>query len=283
MGLPDVTFYQFVAIILPGFYIITMLIIGAAVFFNIPLDSSLNQAILAPLYIISGLIVGILLDSVDLINWTSERIHRLLPEIKFFRGQYPSYFLIERCEQKLASGECEPDCINRLRGPEEDKNFTFLRVWFYIFDNLFPGYLRTFVLTQGHTCRAVLYIKVLSWIFAILGLLLLFMQCAIDLALFWFWQILAWFVNVDRVPEKDLSQLGMKSLFIIASLFIGLLFHHFNSAKEVDGQWKTKGVWSKWKNICADQRFWLRLNDDLLEEIICKGKAPKSQLSEPSR
>ena len=273
MGIPTVAFWQFLKIILPGFYVVTMLLAILSSFFGLALQSSLDETVLTPLFLISGLLMGILIDSVDLINSRSRRIRRWLPEILFFQDNYPSFYLVERCRRRMESDQCEVDCERVLKGPEKG-DYRFLRVWFYVFDNIFPEYLRTLVLTQGHICRVVLYFKLFSLIFGIVALLILAGQIIIgSISSIFLWWMRGW-VEALSFVKGTLPRLGWETALIVATLTIAFLFHRFNHVKKTDKGWQPTGFWRGWRDICADQKFWLELNEEVLTDIVCQGKPP---------
>lgn len=273
MGIPTVAFWQFLKIILPGFYVVTMLLAILSSFFGLALQSSLDETVLTPLFLISGLLMGILIDSVDLINSRSRRIRRWLPEILFFQDNYPSFYLVERCRRRMESDQCEVDCERVLKGPEKG-DYRFLRVWFYIFDNIFPEYLRTLVLTQGHICRVVLYFKLFSLILGIVALLILVGQIIIgSIFSIFLWWMRGWMEALSFI-KGNLPRLGWETMLIAVTLVIGFLFHRFNHVKKTDEGWKPTGAWRRWRDRCADQKFWLELSEEVLTDIICRGKPP---------
>lgn len=263
--------YEFFRFILPGGYIVLVLILYLFVFFNIPVPDQLlsSQSVI---YFFAAFILSLVIDSRDMIQYG--RGHFL--EADYFQKAFASTYLLKRC----SSCDKKSSCNARLT----KKNF--INVWFNLFNEYVPEYTRNMVLTLGYLCRTSFYFHIFSSLFLSIGgittivmlilkkfpvgrsyLTLIFLVglCIITQAIYLS-------NHVSRRNEKRLVTFFRGLNPYRSVLFVLLAMGMIKSRSRIDEQEETKatGLWRRWLTHCEVQKEWMRINERLLQEKICR-------------
>lgn len=262
--------YEFFRFMIPGGYFVVLLYVLVALLLHIPISYDiLSYQTVA--YFFAALIVSMIIDSRDVIQYS----RGWLAEADFFQRQFPSRYLLDRCERC----EAKPSCSNRL------SESNYITTWFYFFNEHIPDYLRNAVLTAGYLCRVVFYVHLFSLLFFYLGMLYpLISYCSGD---FSFWSFAysgilliilegVYFPNsVGRSGERwflFFRALNPARFIITACLVLGFLNLKRKGAElGMDiSDLEAKGVWRRWKTYNGVEVRWMEINEPLLTEKICK-------------
>jgi hypothetical protein len=181
-----------------------------------------------------------------------QRSHSKRKTIRFFQNEFPSNYLIKRCENCIEDAN---SCTNYLKR----ESGAYIGYWFR---DIFHGYIEkqnpriineTF--SKGYTCKLVYY---LSWVIGGLGFLGL-LTIVID------WASAAY---SDKIYKFDGWQIAFP---VICFLAIGLIA----SLNKVDDKLPT-GCWHAWRQINRQHISWMKDNESELIKVIClRGKGTK--------
>lgn len=166
--------------------------------------------------------------------------------IRFFQNEFPSKYLLKRCNQCI---ENENTCKNFIR----PGLYAHIRYWF---DNIFHGEIEkqnprvvksTF--SKGYTCKLLYY---LTWI------LFIFFLLAIATVLFHH----AYLCFSNTLKTEITSQ---QVLFPFICLAIIILIRKLNNPDEK----APTGCWQAWREINGIHISWLQSNENFLVNLIC--------------
>ena len=261
--------YEFFRFILPGGYIVLVFVLYLSIFFDIPMpDKFLSTQ--SAIYFFAAFILSLVIDSRDIIQYSRGRFF----EADYFQKAFPSSFLLERCN----SCDKKSSCNARLT----EKNF--LNVWFTLFNEYLPEYVRNTVLTLGYLCRLSFYFHIFSLLFLSIGVIttivmlilkrlpvghsyltFLFVLCIITQAIYLS-------SHVSRINEKPLLTFFRGLNPYRPVLFVLLITGIKKSRSTIDEQEETEatGLWRRWLRYCEVQKEWMRTNERLLQEKICR-------------
>ncbi|MHA1232870.1 MAG: hypothetical protein ACTSPQ_19755 [Candidatus Helarchaeota archaeon] len=244
---PSVTFNQFIKIFVAGYYSL----ISFLFFIYIFIDERIinwNISLQIALYGFLGLVVGLIIESSDPLLYFKKRI-----ENKFFLDNMPSKYLLERCKQCSKFNECENVLTEK----------TYISAWFYIFDNLFPEYLRNYSFMTTAMCRVIYYLKYISLIFFIFATIY-FLILSINYFVFFFYG-----VSLIQNPLIYIKGLLYKLIFIIFFVTVYIIIKKTNRPDE-----NPTGIWKRWRGLRNDLEFWLEINKETLTKVICERGVP---------
>ena len=167
-------------------------------------------------------------------------------EIKFFQNEFPSRYILDRCQRCI---EDETSCRNFIK----PQSYDHVRHWF---QDIFHGAIEkespravrdTF--EKGYTCKLLYYLR---WILIFVSILAIATTVLYHLYLY--------FVGQFRF---EVSVLQM--LFIIICICIVILIGRLN----VPDENSPSGCWQAWREINRMHVSWLRSHDDILVNVIC--------------
>jgi len=235
---PALSFAEFFKLLFPGFYVVTAAWLYGSLFWGLPIEGAESVAF----YAFAGLFFGFMIDA-----WDPLLRSDIFPEAKFFRSQFPSRYLARLCDK------CESPCPSKQKEAQE-VGFRFPHsIWFYVFDNLFPDYLRSYVLGASSGCRAVVYTKYVSLLFLLTSVATFAAR------------------RQFSVRQAELSLAKLQVTYVVACLIIYSFVTLVHRTRK-----RPSGVWAKWRGVCQDQIFWLHANMPTVKSLLCQGKAPSS-------
>ena len=239
MPSPTISIAWFLRVVLPGFIVATGGWLYLSLFWGITLAGA--DAVSLAMYAFAGTLIGFTIDAYDPLlhgKWPS------CEEKAFFGSQLPSGYVRSRCEN------CEQQCIYKADSSTMSNHC--ISAWFYIFDNLFPDYLRGYVLDLSSACRAVVYLKYVALALWCAGTVTLAVTVAGR------WLLLA--------GTAVFSGVNAQGWFVVASGLVYLTIGRLHRPRTDS----PRGVWHKWQNVCRDQIFWLHVNSAAVTEVLCK-------------
>lgn len=263
--------YEFFRFIIPGGYFIVLLYVWLALIFKIPISFEiLSYQTVA--YFFASLIVSIVIDSRDVLQYG----RGWLKEADFFQSQFPSRYLLDRCEKCKVKTSCP--------NPLSESNY--ITTWFYFFNEHIPNYLRSIILTTGYLCRIAFYTHLFSLFFFYIGLLYpltSFLKGDFSFGTFTYSGILliileAVFLSnsIGKKGEKWYSlffrALDPTRLRITTGLILGFLNRRSRHAesKESEADIDARGLWPRWQRYNEVQVRWMEINEPLLTEKVCR-------------
>jgi len=181
--------------------------------------------------------------------------------IRFFQDEFPSKYILERCQRCV---EDDKSCPNYIKTGSYDH----IRHWFY---DIFHGAIEaedprrvrdTF--EKGYSCKLLYYLTwVLGFAFAIAVMTILYHH--------------AWLLVRE---EWTVSITVFQVFFPLACALLIVLIKAMNNPNENT----PSGCWHAWREINRMHVSWLRSHDDLLVNIIChKGTGTKIFKEKQSR
>lgn len=263
--------YEFFRFIIPGGYFIALLYVWLALLIDVPISFAI-LSYQTVVYFFASFIVSIVIDSRDILQYG----RGWLIESDFFQRQFPSGYLLDRCEKC----KIRTSCSNPLN------KGNFVSTWFCLFNEYIPNYVRSIVLTTGYLCRIAFYTHIFSLLFFYLGLLyplishlrgdFSFWNFAYSGVLLIVLEAVYFTNNVSEEGTKWYSlffhALNPARLFIAGGLILGILRQkRANDELTTDKvSIEAKGLWPRWKRYNDVQIRWMELNEPLLIEKICK-------------
>ena len=240
MPTPSMSVAWFLKVVLPGFLIATGAWLYVSLFWGVALPGA-DTASLA-MYAFAGTLIGFMIDAYDpllhlKLNW--KLTWPRLTEKTFFNSLLPRGHLRSRCES------CGKECA--YRGCSETITQHCISAWFYIFDNLFPDYLRNYVLDLSAACRAVAYTKYVALSLFVCGTGTMFVQ----------------WLREGRPP--GFPEMSPRAWFVVVSGAAYVVIWVLHRAGK-----SPTGVWKRWRNVYRDQLFWLHVNGKAVAEVLCK-------------
>jgi hypothetical protein len=186
-----------------------------------------------------------------------QRGHYKTKSIKFFQNEFPSNYILERCNKCI---ENEGTCQNFIK----KESYSHIRYWFR---NIFHGKIEadnpdeiknTF--EKGYTCKLVYYF---SWIL---------------ITFFLFALLLITFHHTILLKEGKLrfSLNGLQVFFPIACLSLFFLIRFLNNPNEE----KPTGCWQAWREVNRTHVSWLKENEPFLTNLICRANGGTHQFKE---
>lgn len=179
--------------------------------------------------------------------------------IRFFQNEFPSNYILLRCEKCIENENSCPNYINA-------ESYAHRRYWFR---NIFHGPIEdedprivkdTF--EKGYTCKLVYY---LSWI--------LIMFFALTIITILVHHIILWVTDSLILDLK-----ALQLFFPIICISIVILLKIMHRANE----YHPTGCWQAWREINRFHVSWLKSNEDLLANLICKSGGGSKQFIEKS-
>ncbi len=247
MPTPNISVAWFLKVVLPGFLIATGLWLYLSLFWGYAPPGA-DTASLA-MYAFAGTLIGSMIDAYDPLLHLKLKLKLKWPRLRekeFFYSLLPSGYLQSRCKS------CGKDCGYKASAEMTTEHCT--SAWFYVFDNLFPNYLRGYALDLTSACRAVMYTKYVALSLLVLGTGTMFLQ----------WLLAG-------LPG-GFPEMSPRAWFIIVSgaVFGAVWWLH------KPGPMPT-GVWRRWRNAYRDQVFWLHINGEAVTKILCKQQEPEAK------
>jgi hypothetical protein len=166
--------------------------------------------------------------------------------IKFFQNEFPSKYILERCQRCI---ENENSCPNFIRLGSYDH----VRYWF---QDIFHGAIEkedskrikdTF--EKGYVCKLMYYLSWIIFIFFLLALITLI-----------FHHIYLYFIdgfNFELTP--------LQILFPLTGIGIVILMKSLNKADNES----PSGCWQAWREVNKIHVSWLKSKEDFLVRLIC--------------
>ena len=179
--------------------------------------------------------------------------------IRFFQNEFPSKYILERCQRCV---EDDQSCPNYIK----EASRAHVRYWFYdilhgVIEAKDPSRVRD-TFEKGYTCK-LLYS--LTWI---LGVAFAVAIMTILYHLVWLFIKEGWTVNIT----------SLQIIFPIVCVLVIALINIMNSSNENT----PSGCWHAWREINRMHISWLRSHDDLLVDIIChEGTGTKTFKEKP--
>lgn len=183
-----------------------------------------------------------------------QRSHSKRQTIRFFQNEFPSRYILERCQRCI---EDEHSCPNYIKA----ESYDHIRYWFY---NIFHGSIEaedprrikdTF--EKGYTCKLLYY---LTWVLGI----------ALAIALM---TILYHHLYLFIKEGWTVSITALQIIFPIVCSLLIILIKIMNNPNEKS----PTGCWHAWREINRMHVSWLKDHDDLLVDLIChKNKGTKN-------
>jgi len=174
--------------------------------------------------------------------------------IRFFQNEFPSKYILERCQRCI---EDEKSCPNYIKA----QSYDHIRHWFY---DIFRGAIETEdprrvrdTFEKGYSCKLLYY---LTWI---LGFALAIAMITILYHHAYLFIKEGWTVSIT----------ALQIFFPLACAGLIILIKIMNNPDES----APSGCWHAWREINRMHVSWLRSHDDLLVNLIChKGTGTKS-------
>lgn len=166
--------------------------------------------------------------------------------IRFFQNEFPSRYILERCQRCI---EDEKSCPNYIK----EASYAHVRYWFNdilhgAIEKEDPSRVRS-TFEKGYTCKLLYYLtRVLRFAFAVAIMTILYG--------------LAW-LSINEVSALSITSLQI--IFPIICVSIIVLINVANSSDEK----KPSGCWQAWREINRMHISWLRGHDNSLVDIIC--------------
>ena len=260
--------YEFFRFIIPGGYFVFLLYVWLALLLNFPI-SFYVLSYQTVIYFFASLITSIVIDSRDILQYG----RGWLREADFFQSQFPSRYLLDRCNKCKE----KPSCSNFESFISE---YNYINTWFYFFNEYVPNYVKSIVLTTGYLCRVAFYTHLFSLFFFYLGLsypLVAYFKGAFSYSTFIYSGILLIILeavffsnNIGKEKERWYSlffrALSPTRLLWTTGLILGFL--KSKSPKDEKGI-EARGLWPRWKRYNDVQIRWMEINEPLLTEKIC--------------
>lgn len=183
--------------------------------------------------------------------------HSQRKPIRFFQNEFPSKYILERCERCI---EKENSCPNYIK----EESYAHRRYWFH---HIFHGVIEredpkrvknTF--EKGYTCKLLYY---LSWILGIIT--------ALGIAVIAFHHVYLYFLGKFKV---DLTALQV--LFPLVCVGIIIVIKKLNKPDESN----PSGCWHAWREINRIHVSWLKSNEDFLIKLICQASGGTKRFKE---
>ena len=221
-------------------------------------------------YFFVAFISSLVIDSRDIIQYGRGRFL----EADWFQKAFPSSYLLDRCN----SCDKKSSCNARLTKK------SYINVWFNLFNESVPEYLRKIVLTAGYLCRISFYFHIFSSLFLSIGVITTIVMLILKrlpvghsyltflLGLCIITQAIYLSSHVSRRNEKPLLTFFRGLNPYRPVLFVLLITGIKKSRSTIDEQEETEatGLWRRWLRYCKVQKEWMRINERLLQEKICR-------------
>jgi len=176
-----------------------------------------------------------------------QKSHMRLRAVRCFQSEYPSKYLLRRCE---ACGKTEGDCPSYVT----EKSRRHARYWL---NDIFHGpieqespHLIEETFDKSYTCRVVCYTEWLLVSLTALGLLMIVFELSK-----WVW------IGGDQPFAANYEW-----MLPVASAGVLLLLRFLHRPDEDD----PTGCWLSWREINQGHINWLRNHEPFLKELICK-------------
>lgn len=169
-------------------------------------------------------------------------------EIKFFQNEFPSKYILARCER---CSEDENSCPNYIK----KESYGHVKYWFYdIFHGEIekenPGIIKE-TFRKGYTCKLIFY---LSW-----TLIILLISAIITIVIY---HLYLYYYYHEFKFELSTSQ----AIFPIVCISLLVLIRLLNNPNNTT----PSGCWHAWRQINRIHIFWLKDHEDFLVNLICK-------------
>lgn len=187
-----------------------------------------------------------------------QRGSKNIKEIRFFQNEFPSKYLLERCERCI---ENEKSCPNYIKA----ESYSHIRYWFH---HILHGEIEkenpksvkdTF--EKGYICKLLYAIKNVLKCVLVLSILTI---CV--------YHIYLYFSNGKLLMDLNSFQV----FFPIILLSINILINKINRVDEKN----PTGCWQAWREINRMHISWMRSNEDFIKELICHDGGNKRSFKE---
>lgn len=167
--------------------------------------------------------------------------------IRFFQNEFPSRYILERCKRCI---ENENTCPNYIKA----ESYTHIKYWFKdIFhgpiESEDPGSVKD-TYEKGYTCKLVYYLSWILTVFSVLAMVLMLFQHL--------------YLYIFKTLKFDCTPLQI--LFPLGCIGIVILIKTLNKADDKS----PSGCWHAWREINRMHVSWLKANNALLVQLICR-------------
>ena len=167
--------------------------------------------------------------------------------IKFFQNEFPSKYILKRCERCI---EDEKSCPNYIKA----ESYDHIKYWFHdIFhgaiENENPQIVKD-TFEKGYICKLVYYFSWTLFFFSVLGILTIVFH--------------HFYLYIFDEFKFQLS--ASQIFFPLALIVIVILIKSLNKADEKS----PSGCWQAWREINRINVSWLRSHEDFLVQLICR-------------
>jgi hypothetical protein len=177
-----------------------------------------------------------------------QRSPRKGKSIRFFQSEFPSNYLLRRCERCVESPESCPNYIS-----EDSKAHVS-----YWFDDIFhgpiekedPGAVRA-TFERGYTCKLIYYVTWILWLFVALSVIVMVIH-----------HLRVGF-SVGRFQYELTAQQVLSPILCILLIALLKVLHQPNPDAP-------SGCWQAWQEINRMHVHWMRQHEDYLVDLICR-------------
>lgn len=178
--------------------------------------------------------------------------------IRFFQNEFPSKYLLERCERCI---EDEKSCPNYIKA----ESYSHVRYWFndIFHDKIEKENPRMVENTfeKGYFCKLLYYLSWVLCIFSILGIIIIVFH---HIYLYYFFKEI----------KVDLTSLQI--LYPLVCISIIILIKRLN---KLDAN-TPSGCWQAWREINRMHISWLGSHENFLINLICYDKGGTKRFKE---
>lgn len=167
--------------------------------------------------------------------------------IRFFQSEFPSKYILERCER---CRESEQTCSNFIKA----ESGAHIRHWFR---NIFHKEIKREdernirgTYEKGYTCKVLYYSTWILGLFSAFALL----------------TILFHYLYSFIVRKQEFNLTPFQIIFPLSCIFVIFLINILNKPNMSS----PSGCWHAWREINRTHISWLKSHEELLKDIICR-------------
>lgn len=179
-----------------------------------------------------------------------QRSHYHWPAVRFFQAEFPSLYILHRCERCIERVHCR-----NFISPESGNYTTYwLRdLWRPVFRNQHPEEFKN-TFRRGYTCKLLFGTKTLAITFLLIGAITVLAAAGKQF--------------IYARLSKTQFHVPLRTPHLI---FLGgcLLVWFAISRLNIPDPTYPTGCWQAWREINRGHVLWLRHNEELLVEVIC--------------
>ena len=177
--------------------------------------------------------------------------------IRFFQNEFPSKYLLERCERCI---ENETSCPNYIKA----QSYAHIRYWF---NELFHGVIEREnpklvkdTYEKGYSCKLIYY---LTWILAIFS--------GLGIVIILFYHLYLYFSGNIKIELT-----ALQIFYPLVCIVIIILIRALNRPDEN----RPSGYWQAWQEINRIHVSWLKSNEEFLVHLICQANGAKKRFKQ---